>query len=170
MRLLSFFHLVRLGIGGVLLCAGSLLIGGCDEAGSQRASLYQRLSDGDGTWFVERLRGQQFDYDAKLDDLYDEGVEITFRDGERRRTYEIAGKRSGESPTLLAEGGIVLSGERQIRMTDVSSQQPAAWRYRFEGRQARLTIRFGSSPFLSALALDLGRDNTLELFLSLGND
>jgi hypothetical protein len=157
----------RLAIWSLFLCVGGLLLGGCDEAGSKRASLYESLT---GTWTIERLEGGGFNYTNRLNERHPRGVEITFRDQEEGRTYRIVSPPSGDSLTVLAEGTVVLPGDDELRMASGFDRR-VAWRYGFPTRsRANFEVQFGSQVFLRALFSDGSRTPNLEMTLVLDGD
>jgi hypothetical protein len=149
----------------LLLCIGGLLIGGCDGAGSQRASLYERLT-GTGAWTVERLEGG-INYTPQLNDRYPEGVTIKFRDSENGRTYRIAAPRAEDSTEVIAEGIVTLRRNSGLEMsTGFGPRGPVVWTYRFEASRAIFSLRFGSRAFLRALFSGESQDQSLEMTLA----
>ncbi|MFB6099228.1 MAG: hypothetical protein ABEK84_09000 [Salinibacter sp.] len=143
----SFFRPFRLPIGSLLLCGGALLLGGCDGAGSKRASLYARLTD-TGTWRIERLDGP-LTAPTRLEERYSE-VRVTFRDEKAGRRYRIVGQFSADSSAVLADGLVRLPGDDALRMA-TGFRRPVTWTYTFEASRAVFTLQFGSRVFLGTL-------------------
>ena len=151
-----------------LLCAGVLLLGGCDGAGSRQASLYQRLT---GTWTIERLESDGFDYTSQLDERYPQGVTITFRGGDEGRTYTIANASSADTSEVLAEGIVSLRGGDILQMaTGFGRLGPVRWTYGFEASRALFEIQFGSRAFLRVLLSGGGQNQSLEMTLAPGDE
>ncbi|MFB6232542.1 MAG: lipocalin family protein [Salinibacter sp.] len=137
----------------LLLCAGVLVVEGCDGSGSKQSSLYQRLT---GTWKAERLEVGDFNYTSEL--RYT-AIRFIFRDDDKNRTYRVIGERS-DSTTVLSEGRVELRGDRLLRMipgfkSPFGGSRPVIWTYRFEVSRAILRLpgnqRNGSRAFLSTL-------------------
>jgi hypothetical protein len=157
----------RLAIWSLLFCVGGLLLGGCDETGSKRESLYKRLM---GTWTIERLEGGGFDYTNRLSERYPQGVGITFRDQEDGRTYKIVSPPSGDSPAVLAEGVVFLPGGNDLRMASGLDRR-VAWRYNFPtSTRALFEVQGGSRAFLRALLSERGRIPGLKMTLALDDE
>lgn len=149
----------------MLLCLGSLLLVGCDGTGSKQASLYQRLSSDSGTWTIERLEGDRFDYETRLNETYPDGVTITFRETDDGRSYTVDGRHSGGETTRVADGPVLLPGDELLRMR-VNERRSVTWQYRFEASRAEFNVQAGSQPFLNTLFPEGGRDVTLEMTLA----
>ncbi len=149
-------------VWSLLLCVGALLLGGCDGAGSKRASLYERLT---GTWIVERLEGD-IDYTNQLEQRHPQGVEITFQGGDGDRTYRITGSPSEDSTTVLAEGIVVLPGDNMLRMASGFGQFAVQWTYRFEASRAIFAVQSGSRTFLRTLFSGGSQNRDLKMTLA----
>lgn len=147
-------------VGALLLFLGStLLLGGCDGAGSKRASLYQRLT---GAWRAERLQeigSSNFDLTPRLNERYSR-VRFVFRKDDEGRSYRMTGRRSGDTTTVRAEGPIVLRGERLLQMargfeSPAGHPRSVTWTYRFQASRAIFRLpsgqQNGSRAFLSTL-------------------
>jgi hypothetical protein len=148
-------------VGAFLLGFGGVLLGGCDNTGSKRASLYERLTR--TSWTIERLQGS-IDYTSQLNERYPEGVNVTFEGGDGRKMYRIASPLPGDSTEVLAEGTVTLR-EDMLQMAS-GFGRPVEWTYGFEASRAIFSLRFGSQPFLRAL-LSGGRQNEdLEMTLA----
>ena len=145
----SLFRPVFLGVAGALLCAGGFLLVGCDGAGSQQSSFYQRLSDeGDGPWRIKQLDG------SLTPELGDRKVQIAFQQ-ENGRRYRITERVSGDSTVVLASGAVVLPRGDDLQMaTGFGRLGPVTWTYSFQASRAVFTLRAGSRPFLQALFPD----------------
>lgn len=142
---------------GVLL-SGAFLLTGCDGTGSERTSLYQRLT---GTWTLERLEGN-FDYTGRLE----AETKVSFRADDGGRTYEIVGSSGGDSTRGLAEGLVALPGGDVLRMA-TGLERPVAWRYRFQtSTRAVFEIERGSRAFLLRLVGSGEQDRTLRMVLA----
>jgi hypothetical protein len=122
------------------------MLAGCDGTGSQRASLYQRLSDeGEGPWRIERLDG------PLTPDLGDRDIQIAFRADDGRR-YRIVERGSADSAAVLASGAVVLPRGDNLQMaTGFGRLGPVTWSYGFQASRAVFTLRAGSRPFLQTL-------------------
>ena len=127
----SFFRSALLGSGAMLLCIGGILLAGCDGTGSKRDSLYERLTE-TGPWTIERLEGSGFDFGDRLERRYPRGAEITFREDDGSRTYEILRQRSEGSPSVVTQGAVVLPGDNVLQMVSgLEGRGPVTWRYNF---------------------------------------
>lgn len=170
MTLSSLVCPIRFWIGRVFVAAGVLLLVGCGGAGSKQASLYQRLTTDAGTWTIERLEGDRFDYETRLDETYPEGVRITFRETTDGRSYTVNGRHSDGETTQVADGRVGLLGEESLQMRSVNEQRSVTWQYGFEASRAQFSVRTGSQAFLNALFPEGGRDVTLEMTLAPQNE
>lgn len=151
-----FPHLRRLVLGALL--SGALLLTGCDNTGSERTSLYQRLT---GTWRLERLEGN-FDYTGRLG----EETKVSFRSDDGARTYEIVSSPGGDSTRVLAEGLVALPGGDVLRMA-TGFERPVAWRYRFQtSTRAVFDIERRSRAFLLRLVGSGEQASTLRMVLA----
>jgi len=148
-------------VGALLLCFGGVLLGGCDSAGSKRASLYERLTR--TSWTIERLQGN-INYTGHLDTLYQGEVRVTFEGSDEGRTYKIASS-SGDSTEPIAQGRIGLPGDDVLQMVS-GFGRPVEWTYGFEASRAIFSLRFGSQPFLRALLSGGSRNEDLEMTLA----
>jgi hypothetical protein len=148
-------------VGALLLCFGSVLVGGCDSAGSKRASLYERLTR--TSWTIERLQGN-INYTGHLDTLYQGEVRVTFEGSDEGRTYKIASS-SGDSTEPIAQGRIGLPGDDVLQMVS-GFGRPVEWTYGFEASRAIFSLRFGSQPFLRALLSGGSQNEDLEMTLA----
>ena len=160
MTRLDSLRLAGLAAGAFLLCLG-VLVGGCDSAGSKRASLYERLTR--TSWTIERLQGN-INYTGHLDTLYQGEVRVTFEGSDEGRTYEIASS-SGDSTEPIAQGRIGLPGDDVLRMVS-GFGRPVEWTYGFEASRAIFSLRFGSQPFLRALLSGGSQNEDLEMTLA----
>ena len=144
-------------------------MGGCDEAGSERASLYQRLA-GTGTWTIERLDGN-IDYTSQLNERYPGGVNIVFEGGDGGGSYEIVSPRSGDSTEVLAAGFITLRRSNELEMSSgFGPLGPVTWTYRFEASRAIFSLRFGSRAFLRTLFWGGSQNLDLEMTIAPGDE
>jgi len=151
-------------VGALLLCFGGVLLGGCDSAGSKRASLYEGLTE-TGTWTIEELRERDgINYTSRLDTLYRGEVRVTFEGGDEGRTYKIVSS-SGDSTEPIAQGRIGLPGDDVLQMVS-GFGRPVEWTYGFEASRAIFSLRFGSQPFLRALLSGGSRNEDLEMTLA----
>jgi len=148
-------------VGALLLCFGGVLLGGCDSAGSKRASLYERLTR--TSWTIERLQGN-INYTGHLDTLYQGEVRVTFEGSDEGRTYKIASS-SGDSTEPIAQGRIGLPGDDVLQMVS-GFGRPVEWTYGFEASRAIFSLRFGSQPFLRALLSGGSQNEDLEMTLA----
>ena len=151
-----------LRVGGLLVCVGGLVLVGCNGTGSQRASLYQRLSDeGEGPWRIEQLDG------PLTPALGEREVRIAFRNDNGRR-YRITERLSGDSTAVLASGAVVLLREDDLRMeTGFGRFGPVTWTYSFQASRAVFTLRAGSRPFLQTLFPDAAWGEGLDVEMTL---
>ena len=164
MTLSRVFRPVLPVVGALLLCFGGVLLGGCDSAGSKRASLYQRLTS-EGPWTVEQLSSDEFDYKSKLEERYPQGVTITFRGGDGGQTYRVETPRSSDSTEVLAEGAVGLPGDNVLQMESFGQ-----WTYEFEASRAVFSLQFGSQAVLRTLFSSGSRNENLEMKLAPGDD
>ena len=160
MTRLDSLRLTGLAAGALLLCLG-VLVGGCDSAGSKRASLYERLTR--TSWTIERLQGN-INYTGHLDTLYQGEVRVTFEGSDEGRTYKIASS-SGDSTEPIAQGRIGLPGDDVLQMVS-GFGRPVEWTYGFEASRAIFSLRFGSQPFLRALLSGGSQNEDLEMTLA----
>lgn len=143
----------------MLLFVFGVMLVGCGGAGSRQESLYQRLVRTE-TWTVERLEGGgSFDYTNRLDQRYD-WVRFEFRSGDSGRTYDVAGKPTGDTTRVLASGPVALRGDQLLIMTSGflepnGLRTPVAWTYDFDATRAIFRLpenqQNGSRAFLSTL-------------------
>jgi len=149
-------------VGSILLCAGILLLGGCDGAGSKRASLYQRLSnEGDGPWRIEQLNG------PLTPELGDRKIQVAFRQGDGR-TYRMVEGLSEDSTVVIAAGAVALPGGENLQMLGGFGQfGSVAWTYRFQASRAVFTLQAGSRAFLQALFPEMGWSEGLDVEMTL---
>ncbi len=159
------------GIAGALLCAGGLLLVGCDGSGSKQASLYERLTN-TGPWTIGRLEGSGFDFESRLDRRYPRGIEIVFHEGDETRTYEIRSQRPDGLDSTVTRGPVRLFRDNSLQMASgFEGQGSVTWRYSFPTTsRAIFEVRRGSENFLNVLFSESNRTPDLKMTLVAGED
>jgi hypothetical protein len=153
---LGFSRLVPVGAFGVLLFAGSLVLAGCDGAGSKQASLYERLAQ---KWTVERVE------EALIPPNRLDSVQVTFRQDEDGREYRISRQYAPDSTETLVEGAVVLGRNNELRMVS-GFERVVSWDFEFQGTQAVFDVQSGSLAFLNALTSGGARSPNMKLRLA----